>query len=196
MQWIRFIDKYTNVFPRKANVSLLEGTLLKVVAVVPWLSDITQNVALLCHHLCTHVVPCQGLTLPGLQSGFMPWCVKSMSAKHGDGVIEQQPVDLSSSPSEELFTAVPTRQKNSLPTSDSYSPDKYFKQKLPNDTYSANPESNFQKVRMLQNKQGSGTQQAHGHACHNEENQGIRAKISVAATPTFVPQTFLRYLCL
>lgn len=65
-------------------MSFLGRALLKVAAVVPWLSDITQNVALVCHHLWMHVVPCQGLTLPGLQSGFMPCCAKLMSAKHGE----------------------------------------------------------------------------------------------------------------
>lgn len=51
------------------------------VVVVPLLSDNTQNVALLCYHLCMNAVCYQGLTLVGLQSSFVPQCVKSMSAK-------------------------------------------------------------------------------------------------------------------
>lgn len=65
---IRFVENYTNVFSKKAEVH----TFYNMVAVVPLLVDVTQNAALLYHHLCTNVVHCQGLTLPGLQSSCLP----------------------------------------------------------------------------------------------------------------------------
>lgn len=94
-----------------------------------------------------NVEHCQGLTLPSLQRTCLPWCVKSMSASYSNRVTEQQPVDVSSSWSEERFTAVPKQQKTFLLVT-ATALTTIFEQKLSRDSF----ESCFQKMRILQNK--------------------------------------------
>lgn len=111
-------------------------------AAFPLLGDITE---MLCHYLCIHVVHCQELTLPSLQRTCLPWCVKSMSPSYSNRVIEQQRVDLSSSWSEERFTAVPKQKTFLLATATALTT---ILSKNFHDSFARG----FQKIRILQNK--------------------------------------------